>query len=92
MGFSEALSDDGKLSGCGNPWLRGVVCGLMTFLGALGHTLIGSYISSGGWWRDCLPGWYSDWQLVARKSEQKYLEQVSRCSRWRLPFSRIFFK
>ena len=39
MGFSEALSDDGKLSGRGNPWLRGIVCGLMTFLGAAGHTL-----------------------------------------------------
>ena len=39
MGFSEGLSDDGKLSGRGSPWLRGVVCGLMTFLGALGHTL-----------------------------------------------------
>jgi VIT1/CCC1 family predicted Fe2+/Mn2+ transporter len=39
MAFSEALSDDGKLSGRGNPWLRGSVCGLMTFLGAVGHTL-----------------------------------------------------
>ena len=39
MGFSEALSDDGKLSGRGSPWLRGIVCGLMTFLGAVGHTL-----------------------------------------------------
>lgn len=39
MGFSEALSDDGKFSGRGNPWLRGFVCGLMTFVGALGHTL-----------------------------------------------------
>src|SRR5208282_6674869 len=28
MGFAEALSDDGKLSGRGTPWLRGVVCGL----------------------------------------------------------------
>ncbi len=39
MAFSEALSDDGKLSGRGNPWLRGSVCGGMTFLGAVGHTL-----------------------------------------------------
>jgi VIT1/CCC1 family predicted Fe2+/Mn2+ transporter len=39
MAFSEGLSDDGKLSGRGSPWLRGTVCGLMTFLGALGHTL-----------------------------------------------------
>ena len=39
MGFAEALSDDGKLSGRGMPWLRGIVCGLMTGLGGLGHTL-----------------------------------------------------
>ena len=39
MAFSEALSDDGKLSGRGSPWLRGAVCGGMTFLGAIGHTL-----------------------------------------------------
>jgi len=39
MGFAEALSDDGKLSGRGTPWLRGLVCGLMTALGGLGHTL-----------------------------------------------------
>jgi VIT1/CCC1 family predicted Fe2+/Mn2+ transporter len=39
MAFSEALSDDGKLSGRGNPVTRGIVCGLMTFIGAAGHTL-----------------------------------------------------
>jgi len=39
MGFAEALSDDGVLSGRGHPWLRGSVCGLMTALGGLGHTL-----------------------------------------------------
>jgi rubrerythrin len=39
MGFAEALSDDGKLSGRGAPWLRGVVCGAMTTVGGLGHTL-----------------------------------------------------
>src|SRR5216684_8556035 len=39
MGFAEALSDDGKLSGRGAPWLRGVICGLMTAIGGLGHTL-----------------------------------------------------
>ena len=39
MGFAEAMSDDGKLSGRGTPWLRGVVCGLMTTLGGLGHTM-----------------------------------------------------
>jgi len=39
MAFSEGLSDDGKLSGRGSPWVRGAVCGLMTFLGAVGHAL-----------------------------------------------------
>jgi rubrerythrin len=39
MGFAEALSDDGKLSGRGAPWLRGAICGLMTMIGGLGHTL-----------------------------------------------------
>ncbi|HET6996638.1 MAG TPA: hypothetical protein VFI06_16700, partial [Chitinophagaceae bacterium] len=39
MAFSEALSDDGKLSGRGSPWQRGLASGLMTFAGAIGHTL-----------------------------------------------------
>ena len=39
MGFAEALADDGKLSGRGTPLLRGVVCGLMTIAGGIGHTL-----------------------------------------------------
>lgn len=39
MGFAEALSDDGKLSGRGAPGLRGLVCGLMTAIGGIGHTL-----------------------------------------------------
>jgi erythrin-vacuolar iron transport family protein len=39
MGFAEALSDDGSLTGRGTPWLRGAVCGLMTAIGGLGHTL-----------------------------------------------------
>jgi len=39
MGFAEALSDDGSLTGRGHPWARGFVCGAMTALGGLGHTL-----------------------------------------------------
>ena len=39
MGFAEALSDDGTLTGRGHPLLRGVVCGLMTAVGGIGHTL-----------------------------------------------------
>lgn len=39
MGFAEALSDDGSLTGRGHPWMRGGICGLMTTVGGLGHTL-----------------------------------------------------
>ena len=39
MGFAEALSDDGSLTGRGTPWLRGLICGAMTALGGVGHTL-----------------------------------------------------
>jgi rubrerythrin len=39
MGFAEALSDDGSLTGRGHPWVRGGICGLMTAVGGLGHTL-----------------------------------------------------
>jgi erythrin-vacuolar iron transport family protein len=39
MGFAEALSDDGSLTGRGAPWLRGAVCGIMTAVGGLGHSL-----------------------------------------------------
>jgi erythrin-vacuolar iron transport family protein len=39
MGFAEALSDDGALSGRGSPWIRGVVSGGMTMIGGLGHAL-----------------------------------------------------
>lgn len=39
MAFSEALSDDGDLTGRGKPLLRGVITGLATFLSGAGHTL-----------------------------------------------------
>ncbi len=39
MGFAEALSDDGSLTGRGQPLLRGIICGMMTALGGVGHTL-----------------------------------------------------
>src|SRR5215470_12892632 len=39
MGFAQALSDDGNLTGRGHPWVRGLVCGAMTTLGGIGHTL-----------------------------------------------------
>jgi rubrerythrin len=39
MGFAEALSDDGSLTGRGSPWLRGAASGIMTAIGGLGHSL-----------------------------------------------------
>jgi VIT1/CCC1 family predicted Fe2+/Mn2+ transporter len=39
MAFSEALSDDGVLTGRGNPIVRGGITGAMTFLGGSLHTL-----------------------------------------------------
>jgi hypothetical protein len=39
MGFAEAMSDDGVLSGRGKPLARGTVCGAMTTAGGIGHTV-----------------------------------------------------
>lgn len=39
MAFAEALSDTGELTGRGSPVVRGVVTGLMTTAGGIGHTL-----------------------------------------------------
>ncbi|MBD3765407.1 MAG: rubrerythrin family protein, partial [Rhodobacterales bacterium] len=39
MGFTEAASDDGQLSGRGSAWKRGLASGVMTALGGLGHAL-----------------------------------------------------
>ena len=39
MGFAEALSDDGELTGRGHPLLRGFITGLMTAVGGIGHAL-----------------------------------------------------
>jgi erythrin-vacuolar iron transport family protein len=47
MGFAEALSDDGSLTGRGSPLLRGFVCGVMTMAGGLGHAL--PYLISDFW-------------------------------------------
>jgi rubrerythrin len=47
MGFAEALSDDGSITGRGAPLMRGVVCGLMTTLGGLGHAL--PYLVPNSW-------------------------------------------
>ncbi|WP_027256684.1 MULTISPECIES: iron exporter MbfA [Leisingera] len=39
MGFTEAASDDGELSGRGSPLKRGLASGVMTTVGGLGHAL-----------------------------------------------------
>jgi erythrin-vacuolar iron transport family protein len=39
MGFAEALSDNGSLTGRGAPVVRGAITGLMTTVGGIGHTL-----------------------------------------------------
>ena len=39
MGFAEALSDNGSLTGRGAPQVRGAICGVMTTIGGIGHTL-----------------------------------------------------
>ena len=53
MGFAEAISDDGSLTGRGSPWIRGLVCGLMTTVGGLGHTLpylVPDSVPDAFWW------------------------------------------
>jgi len=47
MGFTEAASDDGKLTGRGSPLKRGIAAGVMTTLGGLGHAL--PYLISDFW-------------------------------------------
>lgn len=47
MGLTEALSDDGSITGRGTPGMRGLVCGVMTAVGGLGHTL--PYAIPGHW-------------------------------------------
>ena len=49
MGFAEALSDDGSLTGRGHPWVRGIVCGLMTTAGGLGHIRCRSWSRISRW-------------------------------------------
>ena len=39
MGQSEAISDDGKLTGRGKPLIRGIITGVATFIGGMLHTL-----------------------------------------------------
>ena len=63
MGFAEALSDDGKLSGRGSPLLRGLVSGLMTVAGGIGHTL--PYLIPDVWTATALAGAVTVLELMA---------------------------
>lgn len=54
MGITEAMSDDGALSGRGKPWVRGTACGVMTTAGGLGHTL--PYLISDFWTATIIAG------------------------------------
>jgi hypothetical protein len=54
MGFAEALSDNGSLTGRGSPLLRGLVCGLMTTIGGLGHAL--PYLIANFWMATAIAG------------------------------------
>lgn len=54
MGLTEAMSDDGAITGRGSPWLRGMACGIMTMIGGLGHTL--PYLISDFWTATMIAG------------------------------------
>jgi erythrin-vacuolar iron transport family protein len=63
MGLTEALSDDGEITGRGHPWIRGVVCGLMTTVGGLGHTL--PYLIKDFWTATAIAGVVVAFELAA---------------------------
>jgi len=63
MGITEAMSDDGALSGRGHPWVRGSACGLMTTAGGLGHTL--PYLIPDFWIATTVAGILVGFELLA---------------------------
>jgi len=63
MGLTEALSDDGVITGRGSPWVRGIACGLMTAIGGLGHTL--PYLIPDFWTATAVAGVVVAIELVA---------------------------
>lgn len=63
MGLTEALSDDGQITGRGHPWVRGAVCGVMTTLGGLGHTL--PYLIGDFWTATAVAGFVVAIELFA---------------------------
>ena len=63
MGLTEALSDDGEITGRGHPWIRGAACGLMTTIGGLGHTL--PYLIKDFWTATAIAGIVVAFELTA---------------------------
>ncbi len=63
MGLTEALSDDGAITGRGSPWPRGIACGVMTTLGGLGHTL--PYLIPDFWTATAVAGVVVAFELAA---------------------------
>ncbi len=63
MGLTEAMSDDGTLTGRGHPWIRGTACGLMTTAGGLGHTL--PYLIADFWTATAVAGVLVLFELLA---------------------------
>jgi rubrerythrin len=85
MGFAEALSDDGSLTGRGSPWLRGLTCGLMTTVGGLGHTLpylVPDSLSNAFWIATAIAGivvFFELWAIAfirARYMDTPFLQAV----------------
>lgn len=62
MGLTEALSDDGAVTGRGHPWVRGAACGIATAIGGLGHTL--PYLIGDFWLATAIAGFVVVCELV----------------------------
>ncbi|MDX3807328.1 iron exporter MbfA [Bosea thiooxidans] len=62
MGLTEALSDDGVVTGRGHPWVRGAACGIATAIGGLGHTL--PYLIPDFWLATAIAGFIVACELV----------------------------
>jgi len=63
MGLTEAMSDDGEITGRGSPWIRGFACGGMTMIGGLGHTL--PYLIHDFWTATTIAGIIAVLELLA---------------------------
>lgn len=63
MGLTEAMSDDGEITGRGSPWIRGLACGGMTAIGGLGHTL--PYLIHDFWTATSIAAFIAVLELIA---------------------------